>query len=235
MSEVILRSFSEYSSSFAGEGLRNFPTSLVEKMNEHIIKNYANELVQIYDLLLSISLDPDKKDYLDSIMQLERKYGKLHEELSLYSSILENNTKIVDYKKMTLKGLIKLIEGLNEVRKEIYEKGLKGEFNLKVLLYYSLYLEYLSKVYLKVNEIKLENPNDKTINSKEKNYLHTVNFIVTLLGVPLIEYVTDGKIFPYLSDLNGVLLYVLSLDGLRPSTRSLGYYMFSELHGGRFE
>ena len=225
-SEVILKSFSEYSSSFYGGNIRNFPT--VEKMSRYLAKTYADEILQIYDSLLIISLDPDKRDYLDIIMQLEKKYEKLRDDLS----ILENNTKIIDYKEMTLKGLEKLIEGLNEVRKELHEKALKSEFNLQVLLYYSLYLEYLSKVYIKVKELKLENPNVKTANSKEKHYLHAVNFIVTLLGVPIIQYINEGKIFPYLSDLNGVLLYILSLDVLIPSPRSLGYYMFSKLHGG---
>ncbi|WP_236753436.1 hypothetical protein [Acidianus sp. HS-5] len=228
--EVILKSFSEYSSSFSGENIRNFPTTLVDKMSRYIAKTYADELLQIHDSLLLIPLDPNKNN-LDIVMQLEKKYEKLRDDLSMYSSILENNTKIIDYKEMTLRGLEKLIEGLNEVRKELHEKSLKGEFNLQVLLYYSLYLEYLSKVYLKVKELKLDNPNVKTVNSKEKHYLHTVNFIVTLLGVPIIQYINEGKIFPYLSDLNGVLLYALSSDFLIPSPRSLGYYMFSKLHG----
>ena len=186
---------------------REIPYSRLKEMGEYIIKKYGEDSITVYEKLVYLLFGE----------------GEVGDELALYTSIFERNTTIGQYREMVLKGISKLMDVLKEdgVWKEVN--------NYHITVYYSLYLKFLVKLYLKLYDMKLSDPNVRTADAKEKFVINAVNLAVVLLSIPLVMYLKDGKVFPYISELTGLLLYAMAEPPL-PSTDSLGYYFFSRIH-----
>jgi len=98
--------------------------------------------------------------------------------------------------------------------------------NFLITTYYSLYLRFVTTVYLKLHKIDI-----KTKDSRIKDILSIANFLVGFFGMPILIYIKKKEVFPYISELSGALLHVLVADRtLMPSKDSLGYYLFFKMH-----
>jgi len=98
--------------------------------------------------------------------------------------------------------------------------------NFLITTYYSLYLRFVTTVYL-----KLHRTNIKTKDSRIKDIFSIANFLVGFFGMPILIYIKKKEVFPYISELSGALLHVLIADRtLMPSKDSLGYYLFLKMH-----
>jgi len=101
--------------------------------------------------------------------------------------------------------------------------------NFLITTYYSLYLRFVTIVYLKLHKIDI-----KTKDSRIKDILSIANFLVGFFGMPILIYIKKKEVFPYISELSGALLHVLVADRtLMPSKDSLGYYLFFKMHADK--
>ena len=74
---------------------------------------------------------------------------KIKENFKLYDSMLENNTTIGEYTNMMMDKLQKLIEELKRNEEEFYKEVLNSDNpNFLITAYYSLYLRFVTTVYL---------------------------------------------------------------------------------------
>jgi len=140
--------------------------------------------------------------------------------LEEYYRMLENDTTKEDM----LNELQKLINGLRENEEEFYKEVLNSHNpNFLITAYYSLYLRFITKVYLKLQASITED-------SRIKDIFNTVGFF----GIPLLIYLKKKEVFPYISELSGALLHALVADRTpMPSKDSLGYYLFLKLHADK--
>jgi len=157
-------------------------------------------------------------------------------ELSLlleeYCKVLGNNTTIGEYVNMVLSKLQKLIDGLKKNEEEFYKEVLNSDNpNFLITTYYSLYLRFVTTVYLKLHKINITNPNIKTKDSGIKDIFNIANFLVGFFGMPILIYIKKKEVLPYISELSGALLHALVADRIpMPSEDSWGYYLFSKIH-----
>ena len=215
----------EYFNQFQDKKYRNFPTELINKMQDYLIRKYEENFLSIMESTLLL-LRGDE----DALSRVLNEVNKIWEELNLYNSIVEHNTTIGQYKDMIMKGIENLIKILSENEDKFWKEVLNSASpNFQITTYYSLYLEFLTKTYVRLKELKV-NPNVKTADCPKKDVLNVVNSLVGILGIPLIMYIRENKIYPYISELIGLLLYATRDEVLLPS-RSLGYYLFSRIHG----
>jgi len=203
------------------EYYRNFP---VEKMRDYLVNE--ENLFEIYEGMLMLILNEDK----DNLKILSKEVEKIKEDFELYNSILENNTTIGEYVNMVMNELQKLIDGLKKNEEEFYKEVLNSDNpNFLITTYYSLYLRFVTTVYLKL-QANITNPNIKTKDSV-KDIFNIANFLVGFFGMPLLIYIKKKEVFPYISELSGALLHALVADRTpMPSKDSLGYYLFSRIH-----
>ena len=207
---------------------RNFPVHLMEKMRDYLVKQYEENLFEIYEGMLMLILNEDK----DKLKILSKEVGKIKEDFELYNSMLENNTTIGEYVNMVMNGLQKLIDGLKKNEEEFYKEVLNSDNpNFLITTYYSLYLRFVTTVYLKLHKINITNPNIKTKDSRIKDIFNIANFLVGFFGMPILIYIKKKEVFPYISELSGALLHALVADRTpMPSKDSLGYYLFFKIH-----
>jgi len=207
---------------------RNFPVHLLEKMRNYLVKQYEENLFEIYEGMLMLILNEDK----DNLKILLKEVEKIKEDFELYNSMLENNTTIGEYVNMVMNGLQKLIDGLKKNEEEFYKEVLNSDNpNFLITTYYSLYLRFVTTVYLKLHKINITNPNIKTKDSRIRDIFNIANFLVGFFGMPILIYIKKKEVFPYISELSGALLHALVADRTPiPSKDSLGYYLFSKIH-----
>jgi hypothetical protein len=207
---------------------RNFPVHLLEKMRNYLVKQYEENLFEIYEGMLMLILNEDK----DNLKILLKEVEKIKEDFELYNSMLENNTTIGEYVNMVMKELQKLIDGLKKNEEEFYKEVLNSDNpNFLITTYYSLYLRFVTTVYLKLHKINITNPNIKTKDSRIKDIFNIANFLVGFFGMPILIYIKKKEVFPYISELSGALLHALVADRTPvPSKDSLGYHLFSKIH-----
>ena len=208
---------------------RNFPVHLLEKMRNYLVKQYEENLFEIYEGMLMLILNPEDKDKLKILL---KEVEKIKEDFELYNSMLENNTTIGEYVDMVMKELQKLIDGLKKNEEEFYKEVLNSDNpNFLITTYYSLYLRFVTTVYLKLHKTNITNPNIKTKDSRIKDIFNIANFLVGFFGMPILIYIKKKEVFPYISELSGALLHALVADRTpMPSKDSLGYYLFSKIH-----
>jgi len=208
---------------------RNFPVHILEKMRDYLVKQYEENLFEIYEGMLTLILNPEDKDKLKI---LSKEVEKIKEDFELYNSMLENNTTIGEYVNMVMNGLQKLIDGLKKNEEEFYKEVLNSDNpNFLITTYYSLYLRFVTTVYLKLHKINITNPNIKTKDSRIKDIFNIANFLVGFFGMPILIYIKKKEVFPYISELSGALLHALVADRTPiPSKDSLGYYLFFKIH-----
>ena len=205
---------------------RNFPVHLLEKMRDYLVKQYEENLFEIYEGMLMLILNPEDKDKLKI---LSKEAEKIKEDFELYNSMLENTTTIGEYVNMVMNKLQKLIDGLKKNEEEFYKEVLNSDNpNFLITTYYSLYLRFVTTVYLKLHKTNITNPNIKTKDSRIKDIFNITNFLVGFFGMPILIYIKKKEVFPYISELSGALLHALVADRTpMPSKDSLGYYLFS--------
>ena len=208
---------------------RNFPVHLLEKMRDYLVKQYEENLFVIYESMTTLILNPEDKDKLKI---LSKEVEKIKEDFELYNSILENNTTIGEYVNMVMNELQRLIDGLKKNEEEFYKEVLNSDNpNFLITTYYSLYLRFVTTVYLELHKTDVTNPNIKTKDSRIKDIFNITNFLVGFFGMPILIYIKKKEVFPYISELSGALLHVLVADRtLMPSKDSLGYYLFFKMH-----
>jgi len=134
---------------------------------------------------------------------------------------------IEEYANMTMNKLQKLTDELKENEDEFYTEALNSDNpNFLITTYYSLYLRFVTKVYLKLQTIT------KTTNdSRIKDIFNIAIFLVGFFGMPILLYIKKKEVFPYISELGVVLLHALVADRtLVPSKDSWGYYLFFRIH-----
>jgi hypothetical protein len=120
---------------------RNFPVHLLEKMRNYLVKQYEENLFEIYEGMLMLILNEDK----DNLKILLKEVEKIKEDFELYNSILENNTTIGEYVNMVMRELQKLIDGLKKNEEEFYKEVLNSDNpNFLITTYYSLYLRFVT-------------------------------------------------------------------------------------------
>jgi hypothetical protein len=168
----------------------------------------------------------------DNLKILLKEVEKIKEDFELYNSMLENNTTIGEYVNMVMNELQKLIDGLKKNEEEFYKEVLNSDNpNFLITTYYSLYLRFVTTVYLKLHKTDITNPNIKTKDSRIKDIFNIANFLVGFFGMPILIYIKKKEVFPYISELSGALLHALVADRIpMPSKDSLGYYLFSKIH-----
>ena len=221
--------FQEYYNSFEGVKTRNFPIEYLEKMKNYLIEKYEKNLIEIYEGLFTLVLNPENSDILKI---LSEEIGKIKEDFEVYNELLENNTTIGDYSRITMEGLKKLIDGLKNNEEVFYKEVLNSDKpNFLITTYYSLYIRFVTMIYLRLRKISLNDPNIKTKDSPLKYTFNIANSIVGFLGMPIVIYIKKREVFPYISELTGALLHVLVANKTpMPSKDSLGYYLFSTIH-----
>jgi len=211
---------------------RNFPVHRLEKMRDYLVKQYEENLFEIYDGMLMLILNPEDKDKLKI---LSKEAEKIKEDFELYNSTLENDTTIGEYVNMVMKELQKLIDGLKKNEEEFYKEVLNSDNpNFLITTYYSLYLRFVTTVYLKLHKTNITKPNIKTKDSRIKDIFNIANFLVEFFGMPILIYIKKKEVFPYISELSGALLHALVADRTpMPSKDSLGYYLFLKIHADK--
>ena len=195
---------------------------VVEKMRNYLVKHYDENLFEIYEGMLMLVLNEDK----DKLKILSKEVEKIKEDFELYNSILENNTTIGEYVDMVMNELQKLIDGLKKNEEEFYKEVLNSDNpNFLITTYYSLYLRFVTTVYLKLHKVGVKTE------ASVKDIFNIANFLVGFFGIPILIYIKKKEVFPYISELSGALLHALVADRTpMPSKDSLGYYLFSKIH-----
>ena len=208
---------------------RNFSLHLLEKMRNYLVKQYEENLFVIYEGMTTLILNPEDKDKLKI---LSKEVEKIKEDFELYNSMLENNTTIVEYGNVVMKELQRLIDGLKKNEEEFYKEVLNSDNpNFLITTYYSLYLRFVTIVYLKLHKTDITNPNAKTKDYRIKGIFNIANLLVEFFGMPILIYIKKKEVFPYISELSGALLHALVADRTpMPSKDSLGYYLFLRIH-----
>jgi len=161
----------------------------VEKMQDYLANQYEENLFAIHESVLTLILNPEDKDKLKI---LSKEAEKLASNLGLNSS-------------MSVDGLRNLIDVLKENEEEFYKEVLNsGNPNFLITSYYSLYLRFATKVYLKLREIGTE-----AKDSRIEDIFSIVNFLIGFFGMPILIYIKKKEVFPCISELSGILLHAI--------------------------
>jgi len=164
----------------------------VEKMQDYLANQYEENLFAIDESVLTLILNPEDKDKLKI---LSKEAEKLASNLGLNSS-------------MSVDGLRNLIDVLKENEEEFYKEVLNsGNPNFLITSYYSLYLRFATKVYLKLREIGTE-----AKDSRIEDIFSIANFLTGFFGIPILIYIKKKEVFPYISELSGILLHAIVTD-----------------------
>ena len=178
-----------------------------------------------YEDMLMLALNEDK----DKLKILSKEAEKIKED---FGFMFDSDVTIEEYVNMVMNGLQKLIDGLKKNEDEFYKEVLNSDNpNFLITTYYSLYLRFVTTVYLKLHKTNITNPNTKTKDSEIKDIFNITNFLVGFFGTPILIYIKKKEVLPYVSELSEALLHALVADRTpMPSKDSLGYYLFSKIH-----
>ena len=161
----------------------------LEKMQDYLANQYEENLFVIDEGVLTLILNPEDKDKLKI---LSKEVEKLASNLGLNSS-------------MSVDGLQNLIDVLKENEEEFYKEVLNsGNPNFLITSYYSLYLRFATKVYLKLREIGTE-----AKDSRIEDIFSITNFLIGFFGMPILIYIKKKEVFPCVSELSGILLHAI--------------------------
>ncbi len=164
----------------------------VEKMQDYLANQYEENLFVIDEGVLLLILNPEDKDKLKI---LSNGVEKLASNLGLNIS-------------MSVDGLRNVIDVLKKNEEEFYKEVLNSSNpNFLITSYYSLYLRFVTKVYLKLREVST-----KAKDSKIEDIFSISNFLIGLFGMPILIYIKKKEVFPYISELSGILLHAIVAD-----------------------
>ena len=190
----------------------------LEEMQNYLTKRYEENLFEIYESMLILNEDKDKSKMLSKeVEKIKKDFGFM----------FDDDGTIEEYVNTVMNKLQKLIDGLKENEEEFYTEALNSDNpNFLITTYYSLYLRFVTTVYLKLHKINI-----KTKDSRIKDIFNIANFLLGFYGMPILFYIKKKEVFPYISELSGALLHALVADRTpMPSKDSLGYYLFLRLH-----
>jgi hypothetical protein len=199
--------------------LLNFLIPL-DEIQDYLAKQYEENLFEIYEGMLMLILNEDKESKILS-KEVEKKKRKD------FGFMFDSSDTTKEYVNTVMNKLQKLIDELKENEDEFYTEALNSDNpNFLITTYYSLYLRFVTKVYLKLQTIT------KTTNdSRIKDIFNIAIFLVGFFGMPILLYIKKKEVFPYISELSVVLLHALVTDRtLVPSKDSWGYYLFLRIH-----
>jgi len=189
------------------------PVSL-EEIQNYLTKRYEENLFEIYEGMLVLNEDKDRSKILSKeVEKIKRDFGFM----------FDGNGTIEEYVNMTMNKLQKLIDELKKNEDEFYIEALNSDNpNFPITTYYSLYLRFVTKVYLKLQSIT-----KTTKDSRIKDIFNIAIFLVGFFGMPILLYIKKKEVFLHASELSVVLLHALVADRtLVPSKDSWGYYLF---------
>ena len=196
------------------------PVQRLEEIRDYLTKRYEENLFEIYEGMLMLILNEDK----DRSKMLSKEVEKIKKD---FGFTFDGDRTIEENVNMTMNKLQKLIDELKKNEDEFYTEALNSDNpNFLITTYYSLYLRFVTKVYLKLQTIT------KTTNdSRIKDIFNIAIFLVGFFGMPILLYIKKKEVFPYISELSVVLLHALVADRTSASSKdSWGYYLFLRLH-----
>jgi len=195
------------------------PVQRLEEMQNYLTKQYEENLFEIYEGMLMLILNEDK----DRSKILSKEVEKIKKD---FGFMFDDGT-IEEYVNTVMNKLQKLIDELKENEDEFYKEALNSDNpNFLITTYYSLYLRFVTKVYLKLQTI-IKTTNDSRI----KDIFNIAIFLVGFFGMPILLYIKKKEVFLHASELSVVLLHALVADRtLVPSKDSWGYYLFLKIH-----
>lgn len=229
MSQV-LQSFSDY---FDWNNIRvshNLPRRRLEKMEDYLVEKYADDIAEIGELFVMSLTNSLNDDILKTIFE---KYKRIKEDFEVFNSLVEHNTIIGEYKEIIVRKLENLIDALRINKDKFIEEASKDYLGVFIISYYQLYLRFVTHLYLKLKDLKLTDPNRRTIDSPtEKNKINLTYSIISLFAIPLIMYLKKGKIMENMTTLEGIMLYLLAKDKKMADPNSLGHKLFLAVFNG---
>ena len=200
--------------------LEEYSSVRLEEMRGYLVKQYEENLFEIYEGMLMLVLNEDKEPKM-----LSKEVEKIKKD---FGFMFDDDGTIEEYVNTVMNKLQKLIDGLKENEDEFYKEALNSDNpNFLITTYYSLYLRFVTKVYLKLNKIDIKTTKD----SRVRDIFNITNFLVGFFGMPILLYIKKKEVFPYISELSGALLHALVADRTPiPSKDSWGYYLFFKIH-----
>ena len=197
--------------------LEKYSPVRLEEVQNYLTKQYEENLFEIYEGMLMLNEDKEPKMLSKEVEKIKKDFGFM----------FDDDGTIEDYVNTVMNGLQKLIDELEKNEEEFYTEVLNSDNpNFLITTYYSLYLRFVTKVYLKLQTIT------KTTNdSRIKDIFNIAIFLVGFFGMPILLYIKKKEVFPYISELSVVLLHALVADRTSASSKdSWGYYLFLRLH-----
>jgi len=200
--------------------LEEYSSVRLEEMRGYLVKQYEENLFEIYEGMLMLVLNEDKEPKM-----LSKEVEKIKKD---FGFMFDDDGTIEEYVNTVMNKLQKLIDGLKENEDEFYKEALNSDNpNFLITTYYSLYLRFVTKVYLKLNKIDIKTTKD----SRVRDIFNITNFLVGFFGMPILLYIKKKEVFPYISELSGALLHALVADKTSTSSKdSWGYYLFFKIH-----
>ena len=195
--------------------LEKYSLVRLEEMWDYLANQYE------YEGMLMLVLNEDK----DRLKILPKEVEKIKKD---FGFMFDSNVTIEEYVNTVMNGLQKLIDELKKNEEEFYKEVLNSDNpNFLITAYYSLYLRFVTTVYLKLHKTNIKTTKDSRI----KDIFNITNFLVGFFGMPIRIYIKKKEVFPYISELSGALLHALVADRTPiPSKDSLGYYLFFKIH-----
>jgi hypothetical protein len=197
--------------------LEKYSLVRLEEMQNYLTEQYEENLFEIYEGMLMLNEDKEPKILSKEVEKIKKDFGFM----------FDDDWTIEEYANMTMNRLQKLIDELKKNEEEFYKEALNSDNpNFLITTYYSLYLRFVTKVYL-----KLQTTTKTTKDSRIKDIFNIANFLVGFFGMPILLYIKKKEVFLHASELSVVLLHALVADRTPvPSKDSLGYYLFSRIH-----
>ena len=153
-----------------------FPVRL-EEMWDYLAKQYEYEGM----LMLILNEDKDRSKILSKeVEKIKKDFGFMFDDAT-----------IEEYVNTVMNKLQKLIDELKENEDEFYKEALNSDNpNFLITTYYSLYLRFVTKVYLKLQTI-IKTTNDSRI----KDIFNIAIFLVGFFGMPILLYIKKKEVF----------------------------------------
>ena len=166
--------------------------SLLPKAFFHLIRSVTmlNEILDI-DNLIKWYENEENFFWLNEIVSTLI-YNKDEERLKTLSK------KVIVLEKVDVQ---KLLDWLRENEEKFYKDVMNSDTpNFLITSYYSLYLRFIKTIWEKGEPEKGE---------PLSNMETLTNFLVTFFAIPIVIYLRKKEVFPYTSELGGILLHVL--------------------------
>ncbi|BFH73008.1 hypothetical protein SJAV_09520 [Sulfurisphaera javensis] len=181
------------------------------------IEVYAEDIVEIGYFLLTALTNPSNESVVNII------YKKIEEEIELYNSIVKQNTDIEEYEEIIENKLRKLIDALRKNQEEFEREAFKDYSGIFIISYYTIYLDFVTKLYSMLAYLKLARTMDPF---HEKKIINLINTTVFVFAIPIIVYLKKGRIMGEITFLQGYMLYFINRDKTVVDPNSLGYKLF---------